>query len=116
MNYVKNLACSQLRVDVKHGRVWLNAPNCVLRIQGVKFDLKDQEKENFSTVDIHAEDAVGVLLQDEEPINKELSQFLVDMTNMISSELSNNPKILNKEKFLEIIMHSARKTIESDYR
>lgn len=41
-------------VDPDQGKIWLNAPNCVLRIQGIKFENK---KEKFSMIDINGSEA-----------------------------------------------------------
>lgn len=41
-------------VDPEAGKIWLNAPNCVLRIQGIKFR---NSREKFSMIDINGDDA-----------------------------------------------------------
>jgi hypothetical protein len=41
-------------VDPEQGKLWVNGPNCILRIQGLKFQ---NIREKFSMIDINGSDA-----------------------------------------------------------
>lgn len=54
MNIIKIITRAELQVDSKSGKIWLNAPNCILRIYGLNFK---NQKENFSMIDINGSNA-----------------------------------------------------------
>ena len=49
MTILKNISLAEFMVDPEAGKIWLNAPNCILRIQGIKFR-NSREKGNFDKV------------------------------------------------------------------
>lgn len=51
----KNISFGTIDVDVKNGKIWVNTPNCVLRISGIKFN---KQEEKFSMIDIINNEAV----------------------------------------------------------
>ena len=53
----KNIGFSELLVDPILGRIWVNSPNCVLRINGIKFK---NQREKFSMIDINGSDGVMI--------------------------------------------------------
>jgi len=50
----KNISIGTLDIEPEAGKIWLNCPNCILRIKNVKFN-KIEEK--FSMIDINGQDA-----------------------------------------------------------
>jgi len=50
----KKLILAELLVNSDDGKIWINAPNCILRIQGLNFKNK---KEKFSMIDINESSA-----------------------------------------------------------
>jgi hypothetical protein len=51
---IKYFTSAELIVDPAQGKIWVNAPNCILRIQGLKFN---NEIEKFSMIDINGSDS-----------------------------------------------------------
>ena len=46
----KNITIGSLDIDPEGGRLWLNCPNCLLRIQNLRFN---KVEEKFSMIDIN---------------------------------------------------------------
>lgn len=53
MNITKNISFGTLEVDTINGKIWLNCPNCILRIQNINFDCNNVDK--FSMIDINVD-------------------------------------------------------------
>ena len=45
----KNISIGTLEINPEQGKIWLNCPNCILRIKGLDFKLVE---EKFSMIDI----------------------------------------------------------------
>lgn len=96
-------------IDTSAGRIWVNAPNCVLRIQNLKF--KDREvKEKFSMIDISGSNASmieGDLVLDD----KRLVRFILDLFSSLSYHFMKG-RIKDKDKFLSDICEDVSKKVE----
>ena len=57
MNIVKNITLAEFMVEPEEGKIWINAPNCVLRVQGLKFR---NIREKFSMIDVNGDDATMI--------------------------------------------------------
>lgn len=106
----KRLSLSSLQVEPEQGKLWLNSPNCVLRICGLTFK---EDFNTFSMIDIINNNAFVVKEEDEE--QDVLTKFLTDAANYLKFEIDNNTNILDKEKFLEMVMLSIRQIVRSEY-
>jgi len=85
-----------IEIDTAAGRVWVNAPNCILRIQGLEFR---GVKEKFSMIDVSGNKASmieGDLILDD----KRLVRFILDLFSSLSYNTMNG-KIKDKDKFLD---------------
>jgi hypothetical protein len=94
-------------IDTTTGRVWLNAPNCILRIQGLEFK---ELKEKFSMIDISGNKASmieGNLILDD----KRLVRFILDLFSSLSYNTING-KIKNKDKFLDDLFLEINRRID----
>jgi hypothetical protein len=94
-------------IDTITGRVWLNAPNCILRIQGLEFK---ELKEKFSMIDISGNKASmieGNLILDD----KRLVRFILDLFSSLSYNTING-KIKNKDKFLDDLFLEINRRID----
>ena len=112
----KVLSVATLEIDPDSGTIWLNTTKCLLRISKLKFV---NVEENFSMIDIDGSNAVMTptdLTIEATEENVELSMFLSNITNLLSFELDNNKKIIDKNKFLENVFFKVRKVIEEEYR
>jgi|ADurb_Ile_02_Slu_FD_contig_101_315560_length_3681_multi_2_in_0_out_0_3 hypothetical protein len=95
-------------IDTQNGRVWVNAPNCILRIQGLEF--KDV-KEKFSMIDVSGKKASmieGDLVLDD----KRLVRFILDLFSSLSYHFMNG-KIKDKDKFIDSMYDEISKMIEN---
>lgn len=54
MTVSKNITYGTIQVDHENGKIWLNAPECILRIQNIKFN---NFSEKFSMIDINSNNA-----------------------------------------------------------
>lgn len=109
----KRLSLSSLQVEPKQGKLWLNSPNCVLRICGLTFK---EDFNTFSMIDIINNNAFVVKGRYEDEEQNILTKFLTDVANYLKFEIDNNMNILDKEKFLEMVMLSIRHIVRSEYR
>lgn len=94
-------------IDTQTGRVWVNAPNCILRIQGLQF--KDT-KEKFSMIDISGNKASmieGDLVLDD----KRLVRFILDLFSSLSFHFMNG-RIQDKDKFIDAMYDEVSKMID----
>lgn len=95
-------------IDTQNGRVWVNAPNCILRIQGLEF--KDI-KEKFSMIDVSGKKASmieGDLVLDD----KRLVRFILDLFSSLSYHFMNG-RIKDKDKFIDAMYDEISKMIEN---
>lgn len=83
MNISKNISYGELIIDTENGRIWVNAPSCVLRIQNLNFKNKE---EKFSMIDISKNDAH--MYKDTEDETNYYSQFLEVLNYMIIPKLT----------------------------
>lgn len=94
-------------IDTQTGRIWVNAPNCILRIQGLQF--KDT-KEKFSMIDISGNKASmieGDLVLDD----KRLVRFILDLFSSLSFHFMNG-RIQDKDKFIDAMYDEVSKMID----
>ncbi len=94
-------------IDTQSGRVWLNAPNCILRIQDLQFN---GIKEKFSMIDISGNKASmieGDLVLDD----KRLVRFILDLFSSLSFHFING-RIKDKDKFIDLMYEEVSKMIE----
>jgi hypothetical protein len=78
----KNLSIGSLDIDPEGGRIWLNCPNCLLRIQNLRFN---RIEEKFSMIDINGND---VLMIPGNLVNEPFSDFLEKITSFIIPKMS----------------------------
>jgi len=72
----KNIGFSELLIDPTLGRIWVNSPNCVLRINGIKFK---NQREKFSMIDINGSE--GVMIEGDLSTSK-LNSFIEKIINL----------------------------------
>jgi hypothetical protein len=98
---VKRISIAELQIDPELGKIWLNAPNCILRMQGINFK---NIREKFSMIDVNGANATmleGDLMTSHihEFIEKIVSMAItfnydeIDITNILSAI-----DLINKEK------------------
>jgi hypothetical protein len=112
----KNLAVSTLEIDLERGTVWVNAPNCVLRISKLEFA---NSIEDFSFIDISGGKATMMErsnVKRDSTDSEELRAFLIEITNYIFHELKNNKNISDQQAFLERVKHNLKTFIEAEYK
>lgn len=96
-------------IDTSTGRIWVNAPNCVLRIQNLKF--KDREvKEKFSMIDINGSN-VSVIEGDLVLDDKGLVRFILDLFSSLSYHFMKG-RVKDKDKLLRDICEEVSKKVE----
>lgn len=78
----KNISIGSLDIDPEGGRIWLNCPNCLLRIQNLRFN-KFEEK--FSMIEINGND---VLMIPGNLVDEPYSDFLEKITSSIIPKVS----------------------------
>ena len=83
MRISKNIVVGELDIDTESGRIWLNSPNCILRIHGIDFK---NISEKFSMIDINKESAHMI---PGEMDTDYISQSIENMCNMIMTKISN---------------------------
>ncbi len=110
----KELPVSTLDVNIENGTIWLNAPNCVLRISDLEFTNTIEDFSSIYIVDSSAFMQETPLINSEE-IDINLSMFSNQITNFIFYELKHNQKIIDKEKFMERVFHNMKQFVESEY-
>lgn len=50
----KKISCGELEIEPEEGKLWLNCPNCLLRIQNIRFN---NVEEKFTMIDLDGIDA-----------------------------------------------------------
>ena len=93
MRIVKNISLAELVVDPKNGKIWVNSPNCVLRIQGINFK---NIKEKFSMIDINGSNAS---MLEGSLATSEMNDFIEKIISIIISKNYNTQEmesIINK--------------------
>lgn len=96
-------------VDTNSGTIWINAPNCILRVQGLDFGRRGI-REKFSMIDISGNKASmieGDLVLDD----KSLVRFILDLFNSLSYNVMNG-KIKDKNKFLDDLCKEINRRID----
>lgn len=78
----KNISIGSLDIDPKGGRIWLNCPNCLLRIQNLRFN---KVEEKFSMIDINGND---VWMMPGNLVDEPYSDFLEKITSSIIPKVS----------------------------
>ena len=78
----KNISTGSLDIDPEGGRIWLNCPNCLLRIQNLRFN---RIEEKFSMIDINGND---VLMIPGNLVNEPFSDFLEKITSFIIPKMA----------------------------
>ena len=73
MLITKNIGFAEILVDSILGRVWVNSPSCVLRIQGINFR---NQREKFSMIDIKGDEGIMV---EGDLMTSPLDKFIEDM-------------------------------------
>lgn len=79
MKSQKYISLAELVVNPDEGKIWINAPDCILRIQGSEFVNK---KEKFSMIDINGGKAI---MMDEIPNDKNnaINDFIEKLLSQI---------------------------------
>jgi hypothetical protein len=90
----KNISIGSLDIDPEGGRIWLNCPNCLLRIQNLRFN-KFEEK--FSMIEINGND---VWMMPGNLADEPYSDFLEKITSYIIPKMyelcgDDNEKLLD---------------------
>ena len=101
----KNISFGTLDVDIENGRIWLNCPSCILRIQNIVFN---QVQEKFSMIDINRDEAN--MYPGELP-NKEFGNFIEKVSTLIAPKTS-VMDIEKQKSFLDDIFTKIKKDIE----
>lgn len=79
----KNIYFGEVLLNPSEGKIWINAPNCILRIQGINFK---RIREKFSMIDINGSNGVMV---EGDLIETDFDKFMENMTNIcLSSNFS----------------------------
>ena len=78
----KNISIGSLDIDPEGGRIWLNCPNCLLRIQNLRFN---KVEEKFSMIEINGND---VLMIPGNLVDEPYSDFLEKITSSIIPKVS----------------------------
>jgi hypothetical protein len=78
----KNISIGSLDIDPEGGRIWLNCPNCLLRIQNLRFN---KVEEKFSMIDINGND---VWMIPGNLVDEPYSDFLEKITSSIIPKIS----------------------------
>lgn len=94
-------------VDTTEGRIWINAPNCILRIQGLEFK---SMKEKFSMIDIIGK-KVSMIESDLISDDKRIVKFIINLFDSLLYHTTNG-KIKNVDSFLDDICKEINKKIE----
>jgi hypothetical protein len=87
----KNISIGSLDIDPEGGRIWLNCPNCLLRIQNLRFN-KIEEK--FSMIEINKND---VWMIPGNLVDEPFSDFLEKITSFIIPKMSEMTKDASEE-------------------
>lgn len=111
----KDLAVSSLEIDLEKGVVWVNAPNCVLRVSKLEFI---NTIEDFSFIDIS--DGKATMMEktniEREFNGEEFQTFLIEVTNYIFNEIKSNKNITDQQSFLERVKHNLKTFIQAEYK
>jgi hypothetical protein len=78
----KNISVGILDVDPDAGKIWLNGPNCILRVQDLEFKNKE---EKFCMIDINGR---VVTMYPGSNISEPYADFLEKLNLMIMSNLN----------------------------
>lgn len=101
----KNLSIGSLDIDPEGGRIWLNCPNCLLRIQNLRFN---RIEEKFSMIDINGND---VLMIPGNLVNEPFSDFLEKITSFIIPKMA-EITIDESEKLLDQLSLKIKEEID----
>jgi len=103
----KNISVASLEIDPVGGKIWMNAPNCILRIDGLKFkNIEDK----FSMIDIQENSACMISGKLE---NEDFSIFLEKISNIIIPKLlSMNSE--DRSKYIDNIFLKIEEEIKND--
>ena len=86
----KNFPLANLIIETKEGKLWLNSPDCSLRIKNLEFE---NIEEKFSSIDINDSKVImaGETNKDDEFDNNivELTTFLVNKIYLKQGEIKN---------------------------
>jgi len=88
----KNVQVGSLEIDVNNGKIWLNSPGCILRIQNIRFN---NLEEKFSMIDINGSNA-SMIPGDYPPTDYDC--FLEKLNMSMLPKICN---MENSEKFLD---------------
>jgi len=97
MKASKQVILGSIDVDTDEGKIWVNAPNCVLRIQGLNFI---SEKDKFSMVDV-SDGEVRMLNGD---LSDLVSTDLTKLIQLIANQVSMFPG--SEQDFIKFITDS----------
>jgi len=115
MIVTKNLSVSTIEVDLEGGTIWVNGPNCKLRISNLTIP---EPLEDFSMIDIVDGKATMYPKNyeiDEDGISDEMAEFLIFITNFLHSQLKSNRIIENRRQFLSDIKDSVVSCVREKY-
>lgn len=95
MSNRKSVTLGFLDVEPEQGKIWLNSPNCTLRIQGLDFK---NIREKFSMIDIN--NGVAYMIEENSNDKAEIETFMEKSLVLLYTEMSNNQE-MNQTEFLE---------------
>ena len=115
MIVTKHLAVSTIEVDLEGGTIWVNGPNCKLRISNLTIP---EPLEDFSMIDV-VDGMVNMYPKgyeiDNDGISDEMAEFLIFITNFLHSQLKSNRIIENRRQFLSDIKDSVVSCVREKY-
>jgi hypothetical protein len=96
----KNVSIGSLDIDPENGKIWLNCPNCLIRIQNIKFHLIE---EKFSMIDISGEDAWMIPSNSSEDQYSNFIEQIISYIYPIVIKMTDEEKIKYLDKLSLII-------------
>ena len=102
----KNISYGTIDIDKESGRIWLNCPSCIIRIQNIPFN---QISEKFSMIDINRDE---INMYPGELPNKEFGNFMEMLTTLIVPKIS-NLNIEEQKNFLDDLFIKIKKELKN---
>jgi hypothetical protein len=93
---VKRISVAELSIDPERGKLWLNSPNCILRMQGISFK---NIREKFSMIDINGANASMV---EGDLATSDIHDFIEKVSNMAIINNYNDDDMKNILTMLEL--------------
>jgi hypothetical protein len=103
----KRISIASLDIDTDTGRIWLNAPNCILRIQKINF--KNQE-DKFAMIDINQDSAY--MIPGDFGTSK-YTEFLEKMNTVLLPKVIGMGEEIEK-KFLDVLYSKIQDCVKEE--